>query len=364
MDKIAVLGTGNSGLALAADLTLRGFPVNLGNLPQFASRVEALRKSGGIRLQEHGQKTLVKIHRIGTDLPKLIGGVSHIFIAVPAYRHELFIRAIAPLLEDHQYLVFISYFGALRFGHWQEKYRIRADVIPVEAQSLPYTARRTAADTIHIIERKKRLFASALPARKNAEFCRSIAGIFPEITAADTVLFSSLNNFNAVINPPLMLANAERIASGVAPDWNLYAHGISEPVAQKILDVDRERIQLAGRFQTRAIPFAQALLQLPAGAECNAEQFCHAIKNHLKLTDPRVPCPRSPDHRYLTENIPFALVPFLTLAELAEIATPALRSVVDSASQILQRDFYAEGAKARELDIAGFSIPQLISNIA
>ncbi|MGC9364173.1 MAG: NAD/NADP octopine/nopaline dehydrogenase family protein, partial [Fidelibacterota bacterium] len=87
------------------------------------------------------------------------------------------------------------------------------------------------------------------------------------------------------------------------------------------------------------------------------------IKQHPKLTDHRIPCPPSLNHRYLTENIPFALIPFLVLAAELQIPTPHIRSVIDGASQKLQRDFYATGAGKRELGIENVHLGEWLSRI-
>ena len=47
--KIAVLGSGNGGCAVAADCALHGHEVNLFDFPQFSSNIEAIAKAKGIK---------------------------------------------------------------------------------------------------------------------------------------------------------------------------------------------------------------------------------------------------------------------------------------------------------------------------
>jgi len=51
--KFAVLGTGNSGQTFAADITLKGFSVNLAEVPKFESTLAAIEKKGGIEISGH-----------------------------------------------------------------------------------------------------------------------------------------------------------------------------------------------------------------------------------------------------------------------------------------------------------------------
>ena len=43
--KFAVLGTGNSGQAFAADITLKGYSVNLAEVPEFAENLRSIEKN-------------------------------------------------------------------------------------------------------------------------------------------------------------------------------------------------------------------------------------------------------------------------------------------------------------------------------
>ena len=46
--KFAVLGTGNSGQCFAADIALKGYSVNLAEIPEFATNLEAIEKKVNI----------------------------------------------------------------------------------------------------------------------------------------------------------------------------------------------------------------------------------------------------------------------------------------------------------------------------
>ncbi len=48
--KFAVLGTGNSGQAYAADISLKGYSVNLAEVPEFENNLLAIEKKGGIEI--------------------------------------------------------------------------------------------------------------------------------------------------------------------------------------------------------------------------------------------------------------------------------------------------------------------------
>ena len=57
---VAVLGGGNGAFATAADLALRGFTVNLLEVPQFAENIAGAREAGGIEFENRGVPGLAR----------------------------------------------------------------------------------------------------------------------------------------------------------------------------------------------------------------------------------------------------------------------------------------------------------------
>ena len=47
--RIAVIGAGNGGFAMAADLTLSGYEVSLFELPRYETNVVDVREKGGVK---------------------------------------------------------------------------------------------------------------------------------------------------------------------------------------------------------------------------------------------------------------------------------------------------------------------------
>ena len=86
--RFAVLGTGNSGQAYAADITLKGFSVNLAEVPEFEDNLRAIEKKGGIDISGDAGNGFAKLNMITTDLKEAVRGVDVIIIGGSAYAHE------------------------------------------------------------------------------------------------------------------------------------------------------------------------------------------------------------------------------------------------------------------------------------
>ena len=162
--KFAVLGTGNSGQTFAADVALKGFEVNLAELPAFEENLNAIRNKGGVEMAGEAGNGFARLNMMTTDLKKAIKGVDVIFIGGSAHAHEPFSRALAEHFEDGQFIVFTSNFGALRFRKWMRESGVTTRVTPVETMSLLYATRAPEPGVVRCIGVKSTLPVAALPA--------------------------------------------------------------------------------------------------------------------------------------------------------------------------------------------------------
>lgn len=126
--KIAVLGSGNGGCAMAADLSMSGYDVNLYEDPKFVKNINSVKEQGGIEviaekytgekfeLPAGGSTGFARIKgTITSNMKEALNGVDLIMLIVPGFVREKFIRKMAPFLENGQtILVWCAYFGALQ----------------------------------------------------------------------------------------------------------------------------------------------------------------------------------------------------------------------------------------------------------
>jgi opine dehydrogenase len=81
MEKIAVLGTGNGGFAVAGSLSLCGYEVCLFN--RSPSRLEPILKHGGINVAGIGENGLAQLANTTTAIEQAIFGAEIIVQVIP-----------------------------------------------------------------------------------------------------------------------------------------------------------------------------------------------------------------------------------------------------------------------------------------
>ena len=353
--KFAVLGTGNSGQTFAADVALKGFDVNLAEIPAYADNLNAIRAKGGIEMQGEAGSGFARLNMMTTDLKQAIAGVDVIFIGGSAYAHEPFSRALAEYFEDGQFIIFTSNFGALRFRKWMQEAAITTRVTPVETMSLLYATRATEPGVVRCIGVKNTLPSAALPSDRTGEFIDRIGVVFPQFTAAENVWLTSVNNLNPIVHPPMVLFNAGRIESTGGKGWNLYADGATESVARVMLGMDQERMTLLEPVSSGGIRFQDAFEKLYAEYDLGKKSLSETLRQSPIHGDPAFPAPDTVDTRYINEDLPFGLVPWSAIGRMWRIPTPTLDAVIQVASLMTDHDYQAEGLSVEDLGIGGLN---------
>jgi len=351
--KFAVLGTGNSGQTFAADITLKGYSVNLAEVPEFQDTLQAIERKGGIEITGDAGEGFARLNLITTDLKEAIKGVDIIIIGGSAYAHEPFSMALANHFEDGQFILFTSNFGALRFHKWMNETGITTRITPVETMSLLYATRALEPGVVACIGVKNRLPISALPASRNQEFLDKIKPVFPQFTAADNVWFTSLNNLNPVVHPPMVVFNAGRIESTGGQGWNLYADGATESVVEIMLAMDAERMSLLKPVSTDGIAFKDAFESLYADYSLGKKTLSETLRQSPIHGNPAFPAPAAIDTRYINEDLPFGLAPWASIGRMWGVPTPNVDAVVQVASTMLGVDYLVKGLTVQDLGIEG-----------
>ncbi len=72
-----------------------------------------------------------------------------------------------------------------------------------------------------------------------------------------------------------------------------------------------------------------------------------------------VQAPRTLQHRYLYEDIPYSLVPIEEFGKLFGIDTPSISSMITLASILLETNFRNEGRTMEKMGIKGMNVKKL-----
>jgi opine dehydrogenase len=348
-ERITVLGGGNTSFSIAAHLALGGHQVVLWEHPDFAHTIEPLRGHQIIHLEGAGRTGAARLAAVTTDIAEALAWSNVILMAVPAYAHRAFAEACAPHLRAGQLVALLpGTLGSLAFGQILHDAGVDG-VVLAESDSAPYVCRKIAPDRAVIWGVLSALGFGVLPARRTAETMDVLGGLFPGARAYPDVLTCGLSSLNPIVHPPGVLMNAGRIERSRG-DFYFYEEGVTPAVVRAIEAVDAERLALGAALGVDLAPVAVGYHAAGFGP---AGDLWATINGSRMLTALRAP--GAVDTRWLTEDVPFGLVTWSSLAADVDVPTPVMDALTTLASAVLDRDMAADGRTSVDLGLHGRS---------
>lgn len=352
--KIAVLGAGNGGYATAAHQSLRGHQVNLWSRSD--KNLKPLWEKQGINIYGEAGEGFAPLNYISTDIKQVIGGTEVIFIALPSFAVESVIERCIPYLEEGQIIVLnLAATGtALRVNEIIKKSHMNKKIYITEFSSLTYGCRITNPGEVTVQLLAQNIKCANFPSIDNHKVYPILKEFYPDLVLADNVLETSLNNGNPVTHPAPSLLNAGRIEYSDG-EFYLYTEGITASVAKVIEAVDRERLKICEKFGFEEIPVEKRLSRL--GYTDRAESLYKQYRESDVFA--QMKGPGSLKNRYITEDIPYGLVTWASLARAIGVQTHNMDSIITLASSLLERDFWEEGWTIEELGLKGMNFEEI-----
>jgi len=355
LKRIAVLGGGNGAHAMAADLALKGYEVNMCEAPEFKESISTTLERQAIDLIDTwGEKHTVKLNMVTTNFAEAVKGVSYIMMAVPAIGTKSFFNSIVPYLEDGQTIIkWSGNFSALLFANMLKEKGVRKDITLAEGHTLPWGCRLVAPGTVHIMVWVVRLLLATLPAKNIDRVIDDVKNMYP-VVAGENVLATSLNNLNPIVHPVGSVMNAGWI-DAVGKDFYFYRDGNTLSISRGIKAIFEEVSKVANAIGIKMTEYPEedfwkksAIMSTYVRATFDKEGAVAKISG-----------PSSVKSRYITEDVPYGLVPISKLARKFNVATPLIDSVIEFASVINQINYREEGMSLEELGIADLSKEEL-----
>src|SRR5690606_15537731 len=122
--------------------------------------------------------------------------------------------------------------------------------------------------------------------------------------------------------------------------------------------VDAERREVVKRLGLEPISLLQWYIRLYGHQGVKGETLYEATHNSPIWGPARAP--DSLEHRYLTEDLPYGLVPISELGAQLGLETPVMNSVITLASAALGRDLRREGRSLRQVGLEGLDRDAII----
>ena len=351
--QFAIVGAGHGGKAMAAHLAIKGFPVRLYN--RTLSKIDPIIKMHGIELE--GEVTgFGKIELASDNLGDIIKDADVIMVCVPAFAHAAIAERSAPHLKDGQIVLLNPgrTCGALEFINILRERGNDSEVIIAEAQTFIYASRGMGPASAKIFRIKQAIPVAAIPARKTDEALDKINEAFPEFISATSVIETSFNNIGAVFHPAITILNASRIESTMG-NFQFYIEGVTPSVAKILEEVDRERVEVANTLRCKNVYTALEWMTMAYNVvEDTLFDGIHSNPGYYGIM-----APKTTNVRYITEDVPFSIVPISEFGRVFGVNTKITDSLINLSNIIFKKDFRSIGRNLTRMRLENLSLDEI-----
>ncbi len=343
--KVAILGAGNGGCAVAADLSLRGHEVTLiktSNAMHDDNFNYLTENNGKICLFEKGTEKYTNIAHCTRDLSKL-SECEMVIIYIQTNYHEQLIEKISPYLNDGQILVINpGYFStAYVLKHCSKK------VYVVEAQSSFIDCRIAEPGYIKVGFRNVRNPLAIYPADKKDMVIETLEKLGFPFTYLNNTIEAALHNPNLIVHTVGAIMSIPRIEK-TNGDYCMY-HEVFTPSVWKILEkLDSEKMDVLEKMGFERLPYVEAC---KFRNSLDEERDGKEVFFWYAAMPTRAKGPIVVDSRYISEDVPQGLVMLESLAKVLNVETPICTSLIEMASAALGRDMRSKGRTLEKLGI-------------
>lgn len=350
MGTIAVIGAGNVGQAIAGHMALLGHEARI--FDRRGHDLEPIKANDGIDLvgdvEGHGKLSLLT-----TDLEAAVQDAEIVIVATPAFAHTYVSKALADVLEPRQLVLFQP--GVLGSGVELSRMFALANRTPcliAETSTSLYTCRMREPANVYIGAIKHAVQLAAVPNSATPK-ALSIASTYfgDRYVAGQDALAVGLSNSNAVYHVPPAVLNFKTVEDA---DCHPLHSLVTPRIGEVIGALDQERLALADALGAKVASFWDFLNDAYGVSEGTYVE--RIIQGYGRQGFPE---PDSVTHRYFTEDIPFGLVIWQSLATEIGLRSPLVDSFITVSNALCGRDFVADGRTVHSLGLEGADVDDI-----
>lgn len=338
--KVAILGAGNAGCAVAADLTYKGHEVTLikTSHAMHDDNFSYLENNNGqMTLNEFGVMKTVNIARVTRDVSE-ISDMQVVIIYIQTNYHEDLIKRIAPFLKDNQVLL-------INPGYLSTAYVLKhcdKNVIVAEAESSFIDGRIMKPGLFRVGFRNVRNPVGIYPAERREEAAAILDQLDERIVYLSSVVEAALHNPNLIVHTVGSVMSIPRIEIA-KNDFCMYheAYTRDNTSTWMILEaLDAEKMNILDKLNFKRVSYVNACKYRNSLDETiDAKQ----VFLDYAAMETRAKGPTSVNSRYITEDVSQGLVMLESLGVVLDVRTPITTALIELASAALGKDLRAEG---------------------
>ncbi len=366
MLKIGVLGGGNGAFITAADLTLRDFNVNICELPDFEENIKLAKEKSGIDLEIRGNPGLeggfAELNLVTTNFKEALYDRDVIFVIVPAFAQSIFAELASDAFNPDQIVVLEpgNFGGSLEFAEVLKAKGMKELPVLVEFECMIYSGFKNDSGSVWVSGYKNGLKVAAYPGCLTDSVLDVLLKIYPMLERANNVFETGLSNLNTVVHAPILTLNVgwtEHTKGGFLFYWE----GVTQSVGRVVETVEEERMALGKALGVNLTSSRDILIKWYGHQGAHGKTLSDILR-----TNPAYEwdyAPKTLEHRFLLEDIPYGMIPMETLGEILGQRTPIISSIINLGCILTNKDLRMNARDLRKFGLDGIGREALLERV-
>jgi opine dehydrogenase len=243
--------------------------------------------------------------------------------------------------------------SALEFRNGLRMNGCKKDILIAETGGLPFATRLISPGKVKIFHIRASMSLASIPGNRCGEVYKRIQDLYP-FRPCPTVIETGLAHLTPLLHPAGTLLNAGRIERSHG-EFYMYEEGMTPGVVKVIEKIDSERLAIGEELGIKLPTAVDMMVESGYGPKGT---LWESINGSAGLTP--VKGPDSLSSRYLTEDVPFGLVPWASLGNAIGVDTPIIDSLITIGGAIMGQNPWEIGRNLQRMGLEGFSKSQIL----
>ncbi|MEM8947885.1 MAG: NAD/NADP octopine/nopaline dehydrogenase family protein [Pseudomonadota bacterium] len=347
--KVGIAGAGSVAFGCAALLEQTGHKVMLWS-PSGERTIELAK---GASLMAEGAIEGAFHPAVASDAEELASFADVVLIALPAYGHKAVFDALAPHLRSDHTILISSHasFGALYLSKLLSTWGASPTIVAWGTTALTGRQQDTTRVLVNTIRAK--IDIATIPQKDSATASTLSRRLFGErFVEREGLLAIALSNLNPQNHMGIALGNMTRMERGEV--WS-QGQNVTPNIGRLLEALDQERLAIAdslGLSVRTIFEHFHLSFHVPVASISNMNQEMHGAGRGGTG-------PATAESRYVTEDVPFGLLPTVKLGEMVGQTAKLHQAGIDIFSAMYGIDFERVNDLLPALDLDSLSLAQL-----
>lgn len=342
--KITVVGIGNAGTTIAADLSEKGHSVTLLKTSNrlHNDNYEFIKNNKTITVEDLDKKYVATVDNVTTDYREALDGAELVIVYVQTNYHNDVIKKMAPFIEDGQtFLIEPGYLSTCFFLQNTNK-----KITIIEAESSPIDCRVVEPGKTKVLFKNVLNPFGVYPKEDSEKAAAVLEKLEYPFILTKNVVEAALHNPNLIVHTIGAIFSIPRIEYTNGNYW-MYKEVFTPHIWNLVENLDEEKMNVLEKLGCARLPYVEACKLRNSLDE--SEDALEVFFEYANNSSPQGP--NIPDSRYITEDVPEGLVLLESLGEVLDIKTPTCTGLINCASAALNVDYRETGRTIIKLGI-------------